>query len=51
MDIKDISTIRRFLGFIEGVAVSLPQDTQTMIYNYLEVVDEILGAEGKEREK
>jgi hypothetical protein len=39
------------LGVIEGVVISLPQDTQTMIYNYLEVVDEILDAEEKEREK
>ena len=51
MDIKDISTIRRFLGVVEGVAVSLPSDTQTILFDYVEMVDEILDAEEKEHEK
>ena len=42
MDLKDISYIRRFLGVIEGVTTSLPSDTQSMIYDYIAVVDEIL---------
>lgn len=50
MDIKDISTIRRFLGVVEGVAVSMPGDTQTILYDYVEMVDEILNQEEKERE-
>lgn len=50
MNLKDISTIRRFLGFIEGAAVSLPEDAQTLAYNYIEVVDEILDKEEKECE-
>ena len=51
MESKDISTIRRFMGVVEGVAASLPDDVQTLIYGYIEVVDEILDAEEKEREK
>ena len=45
MDIKDISTIRRFLGVVEGVTISLPSETQSMIYDYLAVVDGILDRE------
>ena len=47
MTTKDISTINRFLGVIEGVAVSLPDDAQSMIYDYLEVIDGILDKEEK----
>ena len=50
MGIKDISTIRRFLGFVEGIAVSMPGDTQTILYDYIEMVDEILNQEEKEHE-
>lgn len=46
---KDISTIYRFLGVIEGVAVSLPDDVQSMIYDYLEVVNCILDNEVKDQ--
>ena len=42
MDLKDISNIRRFLGVIEGVTASLPNDTQSLIYDYISVVDDIL---------
>ena len=45
MNLKDISTIRRILGFIEGVAISLPKDTQSAIYDYLGVADSILNNE------
>ena len=45
MTLKDISTIRRFMGAVEGVAVSLPQDAQSLIYDYIEVVDAILDRE------
>ena len=44
---KDISTISRFLGVIEGIVVSLPDDVQSMIYDYLEVIDGILDKEEK----
>ena len=44
---KDISTIYRFLGVIEGIAVSLSNDAQSMIYDYLEVVNGILDKEEK----
>ena len=48
MTLKDISNIRRFLGVVEGVTISLPSDTQYMIYDYMETVDEILDREEKE---
>ena len=47
MTMKDISTIRRFLGVIEGVVLSLPDQAQSLIYDYLEVVDDILDREEK----
>ena len=50
MTTKEISTIRRFLGVIEGVTISSPNETQSMIYDYLEVVDAILDREEKDGE-
>lgn len=47
MQLKDISTIRRFIGVIEGIAISLPETTQGLIYDYAAVVDEILDREEK----
>ena len=50
MTAKDISTIRRFLGVIEGVTASLPSDTQSMIYDYIGVVDAIIDREEEKGE-
>lgn len=47
MTIKEISNIRRFLGVIKGVAESLPEGTQGLLYDYISVVDEILDREEK----
>lgn len=47
MTTKDIAIISRFLGVIEGVAVSLPDDVQSMIYDYLELINGILDKEEK----
>ena len=47
MTLQDISNIRRFIGVVEGVAVALPQEAQTLIYDYIEVVDCILDREEK----
>ena len=47
MDAKDISTIRRFLGAVEGISMALPSDTQSFLYDYIEVVDSILNKEEK----
>ena len=47
MTAKDISTIRRFIGVVEGVAVSLPDHAQSLLYDYIEVVDAILDREEK----
>ena len=51
MTTKDISTINRFLGVIEGIVISLSDDVQSMIYDYLEVIDGILDKEEKEGAK
>ena len=46
MNAKDISTIRRFLGVVEGVSMALPSDTQSLLHDYMEeVVDSILNKE------
>lgn len=45
MTLKDISTIRRFMGAVEGVAVGLPDNAQSLLFNYLEVLDAILDRE------
>ena len=47
MTMKDISNIRRFLGVIEGITATLPDNAQSLIYDYLEIVDEILDREEK----
>lgn len=47
MDIKDLSTLHRFLGAVEGVALKLPEDVQGLLYGYIEVVDGILDKEEK----
>ena len=51
MNLTDISTMRRFIGMIEGVAVGLPDSTQILIFDYIEVVDKILDREEKEGEE
>ena len=47
MNAKEISNIRRFLGVVEGVAESLPEKTQSLLYDYIAVVDDILNKEEK----
>ena len=47
MTAHDISNIRRFIGAIEGVAISLPEKAQSLIYDYIDVVDAILDREEK----
>lgn len=47
MKLADISYIRRFLGVIEGIAVSLPSETQSILYDYMAVVDAKLDEEEK----
>ena len=47
MTLQDISYIRRFIGVVEGVTISLPEQAQSLIYDYIEVVDAILGQEEK----
>lgn len=47
---KDISTIRRFLGVVEGVVVSMPKEMQLLIYDHLEKVEAIMDREEKESE-
>ena len=45
MTTKDILTMHRFLGIIEGITLSLPDNTQSLIYDALAVVDGILNRE------
>jgi hypothetical protein len=47
MTAQAISTIRRFIGVVEGVAISLPDQAQSLVYDYIKVVDEILNREEK----
>ena len=47
MTLQDISNIRRFIGVVEGVAISLPEQAQSLIYDYIEVIDAILVREEK----
>ena len=47
MDMKDINILHRFVGAVEGVAVTLPEDAQSLLYDYIEVVDGILDKEEK----
>ena len=45
MKLQDISNIRRFIGVVEGVTISLSEQAQSLIYDYIEVVDAILDRE------
>ena len=47
MNAKDISTIRRFLGIVEGITISLPDQAQSLIYDNMALVDDILDREEK----
>lgn len=47
MTSKDISTIRRFMGVVEGVAVSLPDQAQSLLYDHMYIVEDILRQEEK----
>lgn len=47
MDIKDIYILHRFVGAVQGVAVTLPEDAQGLLCDYIEVVDGILDKEEK----
>ena len=47
MTAQDISIIHRFIGVVEGVAMSLPEQAQSLIYDYIEVMDAILDREEK----
>ena len=47
MTLRDISNIRRFIGVVEGVTIFLPEQTQSLIYDYIEVMDAILDREEK----
>lgn len=42
---KDISTIRRFMGAVEGIAIGLPEQPQALLFDYMEVVEAILDRE------
>ena len=44
---QDIANIYRFVGVVEGVIVSLPEQVQTLIYDCIEVVDDVLEKEVK----
>lgn len=47
MNIHDINLLHRFVGAVEGVALTLPESAQSLIYDYLEVVNGILDKEEK----
>ena len=47
MTLQDISNIRRFIGVVEGITISLPKQAQSLIYDYIEVVEAILDREEK----
>lgn len=47
MELKDIYTLHRFVGAVEGVAVILPEDAQSLLHDYIKVVDAILDKEEK----
>ena len=48
MTVQDISNIRRFIGVVEGIVISLPEPTQSLVYDYIEVMDAILDREEKD---
>lgn len=45
MEKKDVGYIIRFLGVVEGVSERLPESAKAMIYDYIEVIDNILDKE------
>lgn len=45
MNAKDISTIRRFIGVVEGVSSACPNSAQSLIFDYILIVDKILEEE------
>jgi hypothetical protein len=45
MEKKDVSYIMRFLGVVEGVSETLPKGAQSMVYDYIAVIDGILDKE------
>lgn len=47
MTYKNLLTIYRFLGVIEGIAETLPEKTQTLVYDYIEAIEFILSEEEK----
>ena len=49
MKLNEISYLRRFLGVIEGVSMTLPQDTQSLVFDYIAVVDDILCKEEQQQ--
>lgn len=51
MTAKDISYIRRFMGVVEGVAVYLPDQAQSLLYDCMEVVEGIIQQEEKKEMK
>lgn len=48
MDMKDIGILHRFVGAVEGIAALLPDDAQSLLFDYIKVVDGILDREEKE---
>lgn len=42
---KDYSTIQRQLGIIEGVAMGWPDSEKNLVFDAVEVIDEILDKE------
>lgn len=42
---KDLSTINRFLGVVEGVVELLPENAQSVVFDYLELVIPIIDKE------
>lgn len=45
MTSKDLSTLQRFIGVVEGIAAALPKETASLVYDYIEVIDPILEKE------
>lgn len=51
MNKSDINTISRFVGVVQGIAGLLPKSAQSMLYSYIEVIDEILAREQAKEEE
>lgn len=47
MTADEKESIKRFLGVVEGVATSLPKETQALLLDYIEVIDAILDKDKK----